>query len=611
MRRAACLYIDVVSSSFGVAVVAAVAMGAAPSAGAYARIAPWLAFAAIAEGLVVVQQRRDGAGHMSFSATAHVAVALLFGPFTAAVVAALGVVIVDVGRRQRLRHVAINASTFGVSIGVAGVLFQALGGLRDGQLLVGLSLAMLVLARFAMNTVLYSGVVSAASGAPFLRLFLNELRTSAAAGLGEGCLGVLIGLAALDGRWYALPFLLPLLGGLYAARSNYEQLRSETQAVLRTFVEVIDQRDPNTARHSERVTEYVDRFCRYVGVSDAQQERLVEAARYHDLGKIVVDVATLSKSGRLDAAELDAIRSHARISARLLEPFHFAKEMARYVELHHERFDGQGYYGVAGVDIPIEAHVLIAADSFDAMTSARAYRPALTHAEAAEELRDKAGTQFHPSVGRCFAAMIDGTPIAEAITTDEVATLRRAFATPQRSGWLRVRMSLRRRSLLVAAIVASAITVSAPTLRAPAAAVAGMAAAVYALRRSDRRHDATRLEAARRTPPGEDTAQRIDASSTASTTVVVELTAFEQLRTTAGQLTAERVIGDVERRLRNALHDAAVVGRQGDDAFTITLNQGQALAALAESVERVVSQTRLPARAERLRPRITPPIPGS
>ena len=65
--------------------------------------------------------------------------------------------------------------------------------------------------------------------------------------------------------------------------------------------------------------------------------------------------------------------------------------MALYAELHHERYDGNGYYSVSQRDIPVEAHVLIVADSFDAMTSARAYRPALSNAEAVQELRDKAG----------------------------------------------------------------------------------------------------------------------------------------------------------------------------------------------------------------------------
>jgi len=122
--------------------------------------------------------------------------------------------------------------------------------------------------------------------------------------------------------------LLPLLAAIYVARANYEQLWSETHKALDTFVEVIDERDPSTARHSERVTEYVHAFCAYLGLKDRQTAGLVEAARYHDLGKVVVDVATLSASRRLEAHEVASIRSHARMSARLLEAFAFAADTA-------------------------------------------------------------------------------------------------------------------------------------------------------------------------------------------------------------------------------------------------------------------------------------------
>ena len=80
-----------------------------------------------------------------------------------------------------------------------------------------------------------------------------------------------------------------------------------------------------------------------------------------------------------------AIRSHPRLSARLLSPFGFAEQISLYAELHHERYDGRGYYAVSQSEIPVEAHVLIAADSYDAMTSKRAYRPALTPQEAVAE----------------------------------------------------------------------------------------------------------------------------------------------------------------------------------------------------------------------------------
>ncbi|HZI35369.1 MAG TPA: HD domain-containing phosphohydrolase, partial [Gaiellales bacterium] len=157
--------------------------------------------------------------------------------------------------------------------------------------------------------------------------------------------------------------------------------------------------------------------------------------RFHDLGKVAIDVATLSKEGRLTDQEMRAIRSHPRLSARLLSPFGFAEQISLYAELHHERYDGRGYYAVSQSEIPVEAHVLIAADSYDAMTSKRAYRPALTPQEAVAELRDKAGSQFHPLVATAFAAMIEGHDPNEVMGRSQVSVLRDEFSRMTTVPW--------------------------------------------------------------------------------------------------------------------------------------------------------------------------------
>ena len=92
------------------------------------------------------------------------------------------------------------------------------------------------------------------------------------------------------------------------------------------------------------------------------------------------------------------MRRHPRLSARLLQRFEFVSAQARAVELHHERMDGAGYYGVGGDDLPLASHFLIVADSFDAMTTDRPYRAGLSHEAALTEIERNAGTQFHPTV---------------------------------------------------------------------------------------------------------------------------------------------------------------------------------------------------------------------
>jgi GGDEF domain-containing protein len=278
--------------------------------------------------------------------------------------------------------------------------------------------------------------------------------------VGEGSLGILLAFGLSDPRhWIVVPFLAPLLAALYRSKATLEQLKEETAKALESLAHVIDARDSSTSEHTERVTAYVERFLEFVELPERKRERLVAAAKFHDLGKIAVDVATLSRASRLAPGELDAIRRHPRLSAFLLSPFHFARQMAVFVELHHERYDGQGYYRVPGSEIPIEAHVLVAADSFDAMTSKRPYRPALSVEEAAAELLDKAETQFHPLVARAFAAMVLDEPLEDALRPEEIVALRRSFGRVGPTRFLALRSHCDARGFTVASAVVAMVLV--------------------------------------------------------------------------------------------------------------------------------------------------------
>jgi HD-GYP domain-containing protein (c-di-GMP phosphodiesterase class II) len=598
MNAAARLYISLVSASFLAALVVAGIAGGAPGLGTFERAGSWIALAILAEALVVHQQN-GGGGHISFSAAIHTATAIVLGPFVAALVAALGVIVVDGSRRKNPNNVALNASMLGAAAGGGGLAYQLLGGESNSLASTTAALTALVVLRFAINTLLYAGIASAATGRPPIALIEDEIWSNGLAGVAEGSLGVLLGLCVQHGLVFALPFLLPLLAAIYTARSKYEQLWSETHKALDTFAEVIDERDPSTARHSERVTEYVERFSTFLGLSDRQTERLVESARYHDLGKIAVDVATLSASRRLEPHELQAIRSHPRISARLLTAFAFAKRIARYVELHHERFDGAGYYKVATEEIPVEAHVLIIADSFDAMTSERAYRPALTLQEAVEDVRDKAGTQFHPVLGPAFAAMIEGKNLEHALDQADIAALRAAFDGPHRfsAGLIKVPVAP---ALLLLAITAPLGALAVPSLRMPALAVGatlGLAAALVA-RRGESQHEeseqayAAGFQEADCTPPQ------------GARCVLIALDCFDRIRAAAGQLTAEHAVAHAKSALVALVGDRGTVEQTGDDGFILRLDEA-VWHEIVPTIGPTLSRTPLPSRVHPIAVRTT------
>jgi putative nucleotidyltransferase with HDIG domain len=201
---------------------------------------------------------------------------------------------------------------------------------------------------------------------------------------------------------------------------------------LETFANVVDERDSHTYRHSARVADHVAGLAAALGLPGSDVARLRWAGRLHDLGKIAVDSAVLNKPGALTADEWSVVRRHPRLSARLLRRFRFATAEARAVEYHHERFDGQGYYDIEPGSVPLAAHFLIVADSFDAMTSARPYREGMSTDEALDEIEAQTGVQFEPVVARAFVAYIRGEDPKAALTDAEKAQLRDVFARRRR-----------------------------------------------------------------------------------------------------------------------------------------------------------------------------------
>jgi HD-GYP domain-containing protein (c-di-GMP phosphodiesterase class II) len=312
--------------------------------------------------------------------------------------------------------VLFRAASFAAASAAAGEAFRLAGGevgtlklLDDLAPLVALAVVYLTVRAFLLHTL--SGRES----------FDPRLGASA----GEVAFGAVVALLAIGHPWDVV-VVVPLGLAVQQAHARLQRLQRETLRALETFANIVDERDPSTYRHSIRVAGYVDGLARALQLPFSEIDRLRWAGRLHDLGKVAVDATVLRKPGRLDREEWAAVRRHPRLSARLLQRFEFVATQARAVELHHERFDGGGYYGLAGEDLPLAAHFLIVADSFDAMTTDRPYRPARSREEALAEIERHLGTQFHPTVGKAFVAVQRGLEPAEALTPAELAEIRGA-----------------------------------------------------------------------------------------------------------------------------------------------------------------------------------------
>jgi putative nucleotidyltransferase with HDIG domain len=412
----------------------------------------------------------------SFSTCVHVATILLVGPWTAGVVAAFGVVVVDRLGGAPWRKVAFNASVFALAAVSGGFAFELFGGDRGHVELPGdfAALAALAVTYYGVNTALTCGIVALWAGSPFPSLFWGSIVDGAASFAAEAGLGVALAFIAELEPW-ALAVLVPLLFAVYRSYERLATLRRETTRALETFASVVDHRDPYTFEHSARVAEYVRGLAQRLGLPLADVERLRWAGRVHDLGKIAVDASVLRKPGKLDADEWAALRRHPRLSAHLLRRFRLAAEEARAVEAHHERFDGKGYYGLGAFEVPLAAHFLIVADTFDAMTTDRPYRRALTTEEALAEIERESGSQFHPAVAKAFVAWRRGLDPAAVLTAEERRSLRRPWGSGSRPT-ARLRGLVLDRDLLAAAALVLGLI-----LYGIGAPLAGLASAVVAL----------------------------------------------------------------------------------------------------------------------------------
>jgi putative nucleotidyltransferase with HDIG domain len=195
-----------------------------------------------------------------------------------------------------------------------------------------------------------------------------------------------------------------LIEGLSTAEA---ETRAAYLGAIRALAAALDARDPYTAGHSERVSVLAVLMGRHMNLGAQELDVLRLGALLHDIGKIGLADEILRKPGALTSDEFEQIKRHPVLGARILRQVPFFAPHTPIVELHHERPDGLGYpLGLRGDEIPLAARIVHVADAFDAMTSARAYRPARGYPVAIAELRRHSGTQFDAaSVDALIAAL--------------------------------------------------------------------------------------------------------------------------------------------------------------------------------------------------------------
>ena len=183
---------------------------------------------------------------------------------------------------------------------------------------------------------------------------------------------------------------------------------------LKSLARALEARDDYTRGHSERVARLSEATARAMELDDKTCSLIFNSALLHDIGKIGVRDEILLKPRRLSDDEMDIIRKHPSFGNVILGPLKFLGEVSELVRSHHERWDGSGYpNGLVGEDIPLPSRIIGVCDTYDAMTSNRPYRDAMTHDEAMELINAEAGKQLDPDVVEVFVEVIEARQAEE------------------------------------------------------------------------------------------------------------------------------------------------------------------------------------------------------
>lgn len=211
-------------------------------------------------------------------------------------------------------------------------------------------------------------------------------------------------------KGYGVMGLILLFVPLLLARHSFQlyiDMRKNYLNTVEALVTALEAKDSYTSGHSSRVAEWSVKLAEELKLPEDRVEQIKYAGVLHDVGKIGVSEQILNKKEKLCDAEWELIRNHPVIGQNIVQSIDFLFDVGSTVRYHHERFDGSGYPdGIKGTDIPLESRIIAVADTYDAMTSSRSYRNALSPAEALTELRRVAGSQLDPEIVEAFCIII-------------------------------------------------------------------------------------------------------------------------------------------------------------------------------------------------------------
>ena len=332
-------------------------------------------------------------------------------PILSALVVVLSALLIDGLARLRPIQVVVNVVNLGLATLVAAMTYEFVSGhartpLDDFRAVAATIIASIVYT--ILNLGALSIIVAPVVGETPVGMWKTNFSGTFVI-VTLPMLGSLVPITAADHSWGILILVVPLAGAHMALRA-LKKVQLETQATIVSLTDALEFRDAYTHHHSARVTEYVTAILDEMPhLPSRLRLTTIDAARIHDVGKVGIRDVALLKDGKLTDAEFKEIQRHPVIGADIVQNLEMYRHGASVVRHHHERWDGRGYPdGLKGEDIPLGARIIAVGDSYDAMTSNRPYRRALSHTVAMDEIARNSGIQFDPQVVEAFQRAMAG-----------------------------------------------------------------------------------------------------------------------------------------------------------------------------------------------------------
>jgi putative nucleotidyltransferase with HDIG domain len=382
--------------------------------------------------------------------TFFIATTLLFGPGPGTLTTAAAALLFSLQRRHVLRRVLFNTTGHAVSMGLAAQVFFRIAGVEPLAVggtpiapLVG-PLVALTIVYFTLNSGLTAVAVGLDTRQSPVEVWQRNFRWLWIGYLGSAsiafCLVLLLQQHSLAAAAMVVPlfavFYLTLratFGRLDDAKRHLDDMDRLYLSTVETLAMAIDAKDDCTHSHVRRVQAYAVGLARALGIADEPSLKAIEAAALlHDTGKLAVPEHILNKPGKLTDAEFEKMKLHVDVGADILSLVEFPYPVVPIVRAHHENWDGTGYpRGVRAEDIPIGARILSVVDCFDALTSDRPYRRAMTDQAAIDILLERRGRMYDPKVVDTFVRVYRDISVAAADDTEHREVLQRITQSRQ------------------------------------------------------------------------------------------------------------------------------------------------------------------------------------